>query len=302
MRRERIFGLIIVCAIAFVLIFSLIRVTAPLPNFSGGGNSISLIRLEGIIGGDVLTGQSISEDDVKTLLEEVKESSTKALLIRIDSPGGDVTTTEEIYNLLLRFKKETGRKVYVSMGGYGASGAYYISCAADKIFAEPSTITGSIGVIMEFLDYSELLSKIGIKETVIKSDIYKDMGSSIRDMTDAEKQMFQSIIDEAYERFLSVVSENRHIEMNKLKDVSRGQIFTGLQANERGLIDGVGSLEDTIDILAKDVGIEGKPVIVEHKIEQSLFSILFNLSQVPEVEILKGLEPFKVQYILRIGY
>jgi len=300
MKSNKIIGFIVVAIIFFIIIFSLFRVSGIKKGNFSASNSVSLIKLEGEIGGSSLTSSSITPEEVRVLLEDAKSSSSRGLIIRIDSPGGSVEPTEEIYDLIQRFKEETGKKVYISMGNTAASGGYYIACAGDKIFAMPSTITGSIGVIIQLIDYQELLNKIGIKEKIIKSGTFKDMGSPTRALTGEEESMLKNIIEEEYQMFLSVVSKSRKIESDKLKEVAQGQIYIGSQAKSIGLIDEIGGLEQTINSLAKDVGITGKPVVIEHKIPTSIFSIFSSIFS-SNVNLIKGLKPFEIQYILVTG-
>ncbi len=302
MKKDRVFGMVVFAIIIFVVIFAVFKgrsqygISANKPIKTG--NSISLIKIEGIIGGYSLNGQSVSADDVKELLNEVKSDPSRALIISIDSPGGAVEPTQEIYNAVQRFKKETGKKVYISMRSEAASGGYYIACAGDKIIAMPTTLTGSIGVIMELVNYQGLLNKIGLKETVIKSGKYKDIGSPVRGMTKEEKTMLQNIIDETYEEFLETVSESRHIPINKLKGIAQGQVYTGIQAKKLGLVDDLGDLQETIDVVKKDLNIKGTPEIITHEKKRSIFSILGVKSSVPELDILKNLKPLKIEYIM----
>lgn len=302
MKKDRAFGVVIFVVIIFVIVFAIFKggtqhTTSTTESVKTGDN-ISLINLEGVIGADSLQGKGISADDVKELLSEAKSDPTRALIISIDSPGGAVEPTQEIFNAIQRFKEETGKKVYISMRNVAASGGYYIACAGDKIIAMPTTLTGSIGVIMELMNYQELLNKIGVKETVIKSGKYKDIGSPIREMTQEEKAMLQSLIDETYNQFLDTVSKSRHITIDKLKSIAQGQIYTGIQAKKLGLVDDLGDLQDTINIVKKDLNIKGTPDIITHKKERSIFSLLESKSNMPELEILKNLKPLKIEYIM----
>ena len=302
MKKDRSFGIIVFAVIVFVVVFAIFRGKAQYATPSARpvktGNSISLIKLEGVIGADSLNGQGISADDVKELLNEAKSDPSRALIISIDSPGGAVEPTQEIFNAIQRFKKETDKKVYISMRSEAASGGYYIACAGDKIIAMPTTLTGSIGVIMELINYQGLLNKIGLKETVIKSGEYKDIGSPIREMTQKEKTMLQSIIDETYNQFLDTVSKSRHIPVDKLKSIAQGQVYTGIQAKKLGLVDDLGDLQDTINIVKKDLNIKGTPQIITHKKGRSIFSLLGTKNNIPELDILKNLKPLKIEYIM----
>ncbi len=306
MKKDNIFGIIVVSFIAFVIIFALIKgkrqnvsVNAPVKT----GDSISVISLNGAIGEGASTSLSgttsgITVSDVKTLLGEAKSDPSKALIIEINSPGGSVEPTQEIYDAIQQFKTETGKKVYVWMRGEAASGGYYISCAADKIIAMPTTLTGSIGVIMELVNYQELFEKIGLKETVIKSGKYKDMGSPVREMTPEEKKMLQDIIDETYKQFFSTVENARHIPEGKLKEIAQGQVYTGIQAEKLGLVDANGNFQFVVNTIKKDLNLKGKPQIITHTISRSfLYSLLGEKSQLAsELGIISNLKPMKLEY------
>jgi len=294
MKKERLIGILIFVVIITVIILFFLFSFNPFAKVKYK-ERISLIRIEGEIGGDSLSMSSVSPESVKFILNEVKKDGSKGLIIRIDSPGGLVEATEEIYNYIQAFKKDTGLKVYVSMGSTAASGGYYIACAGDKITAMPSTITGSIGVIVELINYEELLSKLGIKIGVIKSGEYKDIGSPAREITEEEKVMFQKIVDTEYEAFLDVVSSSRKIPKDELKNFAKGQIYLGTEDYKIGLVDFVGTLEDAIVSLSKDAGIKGEPEIIEHSIKKGLFSSILSLFNA-DINLVKGLKPVKIEY------
>lgn len=184
------------------------------------------------------------------------------------------------------------------MRSEAASGGYYIACAGDKIVAMPTTLTGSIGVIMRLTNYQGLLEKIGLKETVIKSGTYKDIGSPTRDVTEKEQEMLQEIIDETYAQFFDTVSKARNIPLDDLKNIAQGQIYTGLQAKKLGLVDDLGDLQDTIEIIKKDLNIQGTPIIIIHETKQSILSLLNFKSNIPELNLLNNLKPVKLEYIM----
>ena len=302
MEKNKIFGIIIFIVIIFIVLFSIFKSNVPtpvaFPNPVRTGDNISLIRIEGTIGTSTLGKQGISPDNIKELLNEAKSDASKALIIQIDSPGGAVEPTQEIYNNIQQFKEETGKKVYISMRSEAASGGYYIACAGDKIVAMPTTLTGSIGVIMRLTNYQGLLEKIGLKETVIKSGTYKDIGSPTRDVTEKEQEMLQEIIDETYAQFFDTVSKARNIPLDDLKNIAQGQIYTGLQAKKLGLVDDLGDLQDTIEIIKKDLNIQGTPIIIIHETKQSILSLLNFKSNIPELNLLNNLKPVKLEYIM----
>jgi len=184
------------------------------------------------------------------------------VVLRINSPGGSIGAVQEIYEEVNRLK-EKGKKVVVSMGDVGASGAYYIACAADKIVANPGTITGSIGVLMSLGNMEELFRKIGIKIEVIKRGKHKDIGSLSREMTAEERRLLQGVIDDAYDQFLRVVIEGRNLKKSKAEKLAQGQVFTGRQAKDLGLIDEIGNFQDAVRLAGKLAGIPGEPKVIE---------------------------------------
>lgn len=199
--------------------------------------------------------------------EDIKDfrgrSDIKALVIRIDSPGGAVAPSQEIYSEVMKTRKV--KPVYVSMGNMAASGGYYIAAGADKIYANPGTITGSIGVIMEFLNVEALYEKLGLKGQVIKSGKFKDIGSGLRDMTDDEKEILQALIDDVYGQFVDAISVGRNIKRENIIAYADGRVFSGSKAKEIGFVDELGTLEDTIEAISLEVGIKDEPLVVYPK-------------------------------------
>jgi protease-4 len=224
---------------------------------------IAVINIENVI--------SHSSDVVRQIKKYADDNSIKAIVLRIDSPGGSVAPAQEIYNEILKVRKNSGKKVITSMGNISASGGYYIACASDKIVANPGTLTGSIGVIMAFSNIEELMGKIGLKSEVIKSGKYKDIGSPTRKFTAEDRRILQDLIDDVHDQFVNVVSKGRNLDIQKVKELSDGRIFTGRQALKEGLVDKLGSFEDTIEMVAKMVNIQGKPKIVSEKKETNIF-------------------------------
>lgn len=202
-------------------------------------------------------------DSITSELRKISKITTiKAVVLRINSPGGSIGAVQEIYEEVIRLK-EKGKKIVVSMGDVGASGAYYIACAADKIVANPGTVTGSIGVLMSLGNMEELFRKIGIKVEVIKRGKHKDIGSLSREMTAEEKRLLQGLIDDAYDQFLQVVIEGRNLRKSKAEKIAQGQVFTGRQAKNLGLIDEIGNFQDAVRLAGKLAGIPGEPKVIE---------------------------------------
>ncbi|WP_419393589.1 signal peptide peptidase SppA [Cytobacillus praedii] len=195
-------------------------------------------------------------------LEQVKEDDTvKAVIIQVNTPGGGVVESAQIHDKIKEIQAETKKPIYISMGSMAASGGYYISAPADKIFASPETLTGSLGVIMQGVNYAGLAEKYGVDFVTIKSGPYKDIMSPSREMTEEEKQILQSMINNSYEGFVKVISEGRNIPEAKVKEIADGRIYDGRQALELNLIDGFGYVEDVIDVLKKDHKLKGAKVV-----------------------------------------
>ena len=222
---------------------------------SGLGPKIGVVELTGTI--------TDSKDIVGQLHELRKDDSIKAIVLRIDSPGGAVAPSQEIYRAVLRTKKT--KKVVCSMGTVAASGGFYVASACDKIYASPGTITGSIGVISEFPQVSQLMALAKVDVDTIKSGAMKDSGSPLRAMTEPERKFFQGFVNGVYEQFLDDVSEARKIPKETLRPLADGRILTGQQALEHHLIDELGNLEDAIDGAGKLAGASGEPVPVFQK-------------------------------------
>ena len=256
--------------VALLVAFSFLDLGLYIPMVSA--KSIAVIDVKGPI--------YDSKPIIDQLKEYRKDKGVAAIILYINSPGGEVGPTQEIYQEIIRTREKYDVPVYASMGGVAASGGYYIASACDKIFATPGTITGSIGVILSFPNMQELFSKIGLKFSVVKTGEYKDIGSAAREMTDAEKALLQEMIDDVYDQFVDAVAEGRleaiskklnlpeDMEDKKSKVVERiheladGRVFSGRQACENGLVDELGSLEDVIWAVADEAGIKGEPHVL----------------------------------------
>jgi len=216
------------------------------------GEKIGVVEVKGVI--------EESGAIIDRILELRRDSTIKAVVLRVDSPGGGVGPSQEIYTEVQRLADE--KPVVVSMGSVAASGGYYISAPAQQIVANPGTITGSIGVIMEFTNYQELLEKIGLKSQVVKSGAHKDIGSPVRPMTPEDRQILQSLIDDVHSQFIAAVAEGRGLDVEKVRQLADGRIYTGRQAKEAGLVDSLGNMQDAIAIAAELAGIKGEPKVV----------------------------------------
>jgi protease-4 len=255
MRRHPIlFGFLLLVGVGVLFFLVITYFTRDGVDFSAK-DKVGVVIVRGFIGD--------SKDTVGKLDEYARDESIKAVVLRLETPGGAIVPSQEIYEKVLKVKAE--KSVVVSMGTVAASGGYYIACAADRIVANPGTITGSIGVIAQFSQVEELLKKIGLKSTIIKSGKYKDVGSPVREMTEDEKRIIQALIDDIYEQFVEVVVENRNIPKEKITNIAGAKAFTGRQALEFGLVDELGTMEYSVDLAAKLAGIEGEPDVVYPK-------------------------------------
>src|SRR5699024_7546581 len=227
-------------------------------------NRIAVLNLEGVIQEDIdsiFGTESLHEDFMKSIEKAGEDESIKGIILKINSPGGAVGATAEIHRALKELQEEYDKPIYVAMGETAASGGYYAATPADKIFAEPSTLTGSIGVIMESMNFSGLAEKYGVKTNTIKSGKHKDIMSPTRKMTDEEKDILQSMVDEMYDDFVDVIVEGRGMSEDKVRELGDGRVYTGRQAEENGLVDEVGNYDDAINALKEDYDLQGASVI-----------------------------------------
>jgi len=230
-----------------------------------GADKVALVKLEGLL--------IAAEPVVEELNDYAEDSSVKAIVLRIDSPGGGVVVSQEIYNAVKNARKE-GKKVVASMGTVAASGGYYVAAAADRIVANPGTLTGSIGVKMEFANIEKLLEKIGVRGMVVKAGEYKDVGSPFREMSAQEKKLLQDVIDDVHSQFIKAVAEGRNMQEAEVRAIADGRIFTGRQALDLKLVDQLGDLADSIKIAGELVGIHGKPRVIEKRKKIPFFDYL----------------------------
>lgn len=261
------------------------------------GEKIAVVRIEGVI------------LDSNEIIEELKEyrssDSVKAILLRIDSPGGAVAPSQEIYQEVKKIRDEGKKKIVTSMGSVAASGGYYIASASDKIVANPGSITGSIGVILELANISGLMKKVGVESVIVKSGKYKDIGSMFRAMTPEERELIQGVIDDTHDQFIEAVAEGRGMEKEKVIPIADGRVFTGRQAQKLGLVDEIGNMQDAIKITAKLAGIKGKPVLLEKKKRFSIIDMIRSESVIGWItngKTIPGLSgrdgSFRLQYLL----
>jgi len=256
-------GLLVVAVIGVSLLISMTLDSGWL-----GGEKVGVIRIEGVI--------TDSRETIEELRRFRDNPSIKAVVLRIDSPGGGVVPSQEIHAELLKARKDGRLKVVASMGNLAASGGYYIAVATDKIVANPGTLTGSIGVIMELANVQGLLEKVGVQSVVIKSGRYKDLASPFRAMSAEDRALLQSVLDDVHDQFIRAVATGRALKVEQVRDLADGRIFTGRQARTAKLVDELGDLQDSIKLAARLVGIEGEPRVVEPRKRFSFRDLLDN--------------------------
>ncbi|MDA0738749.1 MAG: signal peptide peptidase SppA [Nitrospirae bacterium] len=240
-----------------------------LPDLAGiGQERIALVRIQGPI--------LDSHTTVSELQKYGEDPLVKAIVIRIDSPGGGVAPSQEIYNAVKRVRKDNHKTIVTSMGTVAASGGYYIAVASDRILANPGTLTGSIGVIMQLANFEDLMEKIGVRNTVIKSGRYKDVGSPFRTMSDDERQYLQTVMDDAHRQFIEAVADGRSLDVADVEILADGRIFTGQQAKDVLLVDELGDLHQAIKLAADMSGMKEHPYVVETQKPFSLQEFLGN--------------------------
>ncbi|MGH7884280.1 MAG: signal peptide peptidase SppA [Thermodesulfobacteriota bacterium] len=263
-------------------------------NSFSGKDKIAVLNIDTVI---------IQSKDYLKSIKKIRENKTvKAVLVRINSPGGAVGPSQEIFSELEALGKEM--PVVASMDNVAASGGYYIACAAEKIYANPGTITGSIGVIAQFANYKELLEWAKVDVEVIKSGNFKDIGSPFKKMLPEEKLYIQKLIENVHTQFKKVVSEKRGIDYEKLSTIADGRIYTGEQAKEINLVDELGNFTAALNKAAELAGIEGEPEILEFPKETSpILDLLLSKSQTSARLLNNPIKTsFGLFYIANIGY
>jgi protease IV len=236
------------------LIYITMRASGGETAFGGFGDRIGVVDLDGLI----LSPHPVVDE----LKDFADDSSVKAIILHVNSPGGGVAASEEIYREVKRIREEKKKKVIVSIETVGASGAYYISSAANKIYADNGSVVGSIGVIAQWVNYGDLLKWAKLKDVVLKTGEFKDTGNPARDLTPAEQAYMQSLIDNMFGQFVHAVADGRGLKFDDVKAIANGKVWTGEQALSMKLIDNVGDFEAVVNDTAKSVGISGEPALV----------------------------------------
>jgi len=285
-----IFLLLLLLIVFFFLIYGLTSITGKKSAFTSP-NKIGIVDVQGVI--------RDSAEIVENLQEFGRDDSVRGVILRINSPGGAVAPSQEIYDTVMELRKR--KKVLASMSSVAASGGYLIACAGEKIIANPGTLTGSVSAVMYFTNTEELMKKVGVKASVIKSGKYKDIGSPIREMTEDEKILLQGLVDDIYQQFLDVVIRHRAISAETMKNIADGRIFTGRQAQKFGLVDYLGDQQYAVRMLAKMVGIQGEPVIVyPRKKYESMLDYVFQQTGSTLASVLSREQPlsYGIHYLL----
>jgi protease-4 len=273
--RSRVFLWVLLGGGAFFLflvaIFALVYFTVRSQQkntFSGFGDKIAVVDLEGVI--------VTPKDVVEQLRKYSDDSSIKAIILHVNSPGGGAAASEEIYREVLRVRDQQKKKIVASIETVGASGAYYVSSATNKIFADDASIVGSIGVIAQWYNYEELIKWAKLKAITLKAGEFKDAGSPTRDLTPAEQAYLQGIIDDMHGQFIHNVAVGRHMKDEEVRALANGKVWTGEQAMPLKLVDQIGDFRSAIEDTAKSVGIKGEPTLVHpEKERKTLLDLLF---------------------------
>ncbi len=268
MSRKAIYIPLVITAIFAALVLGLVSSCAPPSGTTIFGDRIGLLYIDGII----MSGRpmdsffysaGVTSDRIVEVVEQaIDDDGIKALVVRINSPGGSAAASQEIYDAFERFSA-TGRPIIVSMADVAASGGYYVAAPADEIYADPATLTGSIGVIMQFLNYEGLFEKIGLYDETLTAGEFKDIGSPTRPMTEEEREMLNDLVAQVHDQFKDAVMEARGFTRDEIDEIATGMIYSGEQALDLGLVDELGGLQDAIDRASDIAGLGDNPVIDE---------------------------------------
>jgi len=294
MHPLKIAVLVAAVVVVFLVVISLITSVSFSPTSISFGDNIGVLEIDGVIGDGM--GYDVQTRELNGVLRRwAKDESIKGIVVRINSPGGTVGATQELYHQLLEYRKDTGRPVIASMGDLAASGGYYTAMACDEIYANPGTLTGSIGVLLRFLNYEQLTDKVGLEFNVIKSGQFKDIGSGSRPMTPEEEKLLQETIDNVYGQFLEAVTNGRanaireHLAEDEeraesditydeltsyVKQYADGRIFSGEQAHDYALVDRLGTFQSAVERVKKLAGITGEARLITSRRPKGLLESL----------------------------
>jgi protease-4 len=274
--QSRTFLWVVVGGGAFFLflmaVFTLVYVSVKADQdsgFGGFGDKIAVVEVEGVI----IEPRTVSEH----LRKYGDDASVKAIILHINTPGGGVAASQEIHDAVKRVREQKKKRVVAAIETVGASGGYYIASASDKIFADPGSVVGSIGVIAQYFNYGELVRWMKLKDITLKTGEFKDTGSPTRDLTAAEREYLQKLMDDMHMQFVRAVSEGRKMKEEDVKALADGRVWTGQQALTLKLVDELGDFRKAVEDTAKSVGIEGEPVLVRPMQERkTLLDLLFS--------------------------
>ncbi|WP_346353675.1 signal peptide peptidase SppA [Azotosporobacter soli] len=258
-----------------VVILLLLLLTGAAVVLNGSGHwkkaeseKIAIIHVEGVILGGrgqsgFLSEQGGTDQLIRLLHQARDDQAVKAVVLRINSPGGSAPASQEVGEEIMKLRS-SGKVVVTSMGDIAASGGYWLAACTERIYANPTTLTGSIGVYIPYANWEELFKKVGIQQEKIKSGPHKDILSPDRPMTPEERAMLQSMVDDIYQQFIQVVAEGRNMELERVRQLADGRVYTGNQAKELGLVDELGNMYDAVEGAAALAGIHGKPKLQEY--------------------------------------
>jgi protease-4 len=259
-----------------------------------GSDKIAVLPVAGTIASEAPIALGAATASPETLRNQLRQATedrrVRAVVLEVDSPGGGVVPTDQMHESIQEFREETGKPVVVSMGQTAASGGYYIATAADRIFANENTLTGSLGVIFSYLNFTEAAEEYGIQQEVVKSGPFKDIGSSTREPTEEELEILQTYVDEGYDQFVQVIVEGRGLSEEEVRELADGRVYSGQQAETLGLIDELGDLERAAEASRELAGVEEATVVRYQRQSPGLVDLLQARLATPKPEALQVLE------------
>ncbi|MBV9609671.1 MAG: signal peptide peptidase SppA [Acidobacteria bacterium] len=252
----------------FALVYFSVRSDQKSSGFGGFGDKIGVVDLEGVI--------IQPKDVVKQLKKFGEDDSIKAIILHVNTPGGGVAASEEIYQAVKRVRDKKKKPIIAAIETVGASGGYYVSSATNRIFADHGSVVGSIGVIAEWYNYGDLLHWAKMKDVVFKTGEFKDTGNPTRELSPAEREYLQNLINSMYAQFIHAVAEGRNLKEDQVRSFADGRVWTGEQAQQMHLVDELGDMQAAVDYTAKSVGIKGEPTLVRaEKEKKTVLDLLF---------------------------
>jgi protease-4 len=289
-KKHSILAVLVILGIVALLLAAILTL------LSGTSGSSPLFSLRDRIGVITIDGTiTDSEPIVTQLVEFKKDKAIKAIILRVNSPGGGVAPSQEIYREVR--KTAATKPVIASMGSVAASGGYYVACAANKIVANPGTLTGSIGVLMEFVQLEDLFQKIGVGFEVLKSGEFKDIGSPYRKLSERDKELLNSLILDIQKQFVEAVAQARKLPVEKVREIADGRIFSGAQSKQLGLVDQLGNFQDALDLAKKMSNIEGEVTLVyPKKTGARLWDLLFRNASEALYRSLRSILGTRIEY------